>query len=226
MKIIGIDPGTTTGIALCSVVGQRGTAGRFVVEATAEITGMAAVDEIYGDGASSDPKAWRWLEYYNALECLGWVDAHQPDLLVIEDFILQPGKGGVNGGGTYRGGARAGLSPARIGAALGALLEVGGYSGSGGGSGGGGSGATMQVVWQGSSMISRLNKARMDRLGLWVRGSEHKRDAVRHAYVGWQRFGDSGGGGSRRGSEGSGGTVTTAIGARKVRARKVAKRRT
>lgn len=167
MKIIGIDPGTTTGIALCEANVSKGT---FGINEAAEITGVDGLEERYGEGAAADDKAWRWLEYYNALECYGWIDSFRPDLVVIEDFILQPGKQGE-----YRGGARAGLSPARIGAVLGTFIEVA-YEHEG-----------LTLMWQGSSLISRMNKVRMDRLGLWVPASEHKRDAVRHAYVGYGR---------------------------------------
>lgn len=209
MKVIGIDPGKTTGIALCC-----GSAADFVIMQTAEINGVQALEEKYGEAAAADDAAWRWLEYYNALECYAWIDdalsslkGDETLLVVIEDFILQPGKSGE-----YRGGARAGLSPARVGACIGMMLEVGGDQ--------------CSIMWQNSSMISRMGKLRMERLGLWVRGSEHKRDAVRHAYVGWQRSQQQAVARSvavaQSAAKSGGATVKKAVGARKVRASKAA----
>jgi len=153
------------------------------VVATEEITGHESVDALYGEGAHLDVKAgaWRWNEYYNALECVAWMQQYGledggVDLVVIEDFILRPapGRGGASAG-------RAGISPARIGGYIGLMLELGEYGENG-----------LSVVWQTAAMAKPMNKARMEALGLWVVGSEHKRDAVRHCYVAWGRVSTGG----------------------------------
>lgn len=209
MKIIGIDPGTTTGIALCSWFppDSEGRTRGFEIDATAEIDGYATVDEMYGEGAHQDDKAWRWCEYYNALECFGWIEEHRPDILVIEDFILQPGKKGE-----YRGGARAGLSPTRIGGYIGMMIEIA-------------ADFNMSIKWQGSSMIAGLNQQRMKHHGIWVVGSEHKRDAVRHCWVA-SKGGTLGAGGSGRTASVKGtvgGSAQRSSGAKKASPRRVSK---
>ena len=120
------------------------------------------------------------MEYRAALRCFGWVVEQLPDLVVIEDFVLQPGKQGE-----YRGGSRAGLSPARIGAMVHGFIMLDGEAD--GEDPDAGVNLSPGVLWQGPAMIKTMTSARIRAAGLWVVGSQHIRDAACHAYVGYGR---------------------------------------
>lgn len=91
-----------------------------------------------------------------------------PRLWVIEDFYLVPGVGGRG-----MNSKREGISPVRVTTGLLHMLHADCV------------GVSWDVVRQQPSEIAqftgKLGGDRLRRKGLWVVGSEHKRDAVRHA---------------------------------------------
>lgn len=80
-----------------------------------------------------------------------------PEFVVIESFQLR---------GVRLKGASS-LDPVRVGYGLASVLEILGYDG--------------QVRWQVPGKMSVATNERLRMWDLWVVGSEHERDAMRHA---------------------------------------------
>jgi hypothetical protein len=162
MKILGVDPGTTTGVAVWT--DEEGDGGADSVLLMADLTGQ---------WEDTDDRDWRARELNIAEDVFSIALEGEVDVVVIEDFVLRPGGTGV----------RAGLSPVRIGAAISAFLRV--------------ENAVrvtenksvMLVVWQTPAMAKQhMTDTRLKANGLWVRGSAHQRDALRHAITGYKRL--------------------------------------
>lgn len=88
------------------------------------------------------------------------------EILCIEDFILTgPARGGWSSD-------RRGLSPVSVTYALLGILRQSGWQG--------------RVYWQTPAQKEVINNDRLKALGLYVKGSEHIRDALRHMEL-WRR---------------------------------------
>lgn len=136
MRIVCVDPGTTTGVVVCDM--DVGKIGCFEI---------------------SSSESWPRNEekILNRLQtiCKGGV-RDQEKVVVIEDFFLRPGQVSLN---------REVLSPVRIGFAL--FYRVNHY--------------VSRVCWQmPSDAIGLVTDERLRDEGLWVIGSDHCRDAMRH----------------------------------------------
>ena len=99
-----------------------------------------------------------------AAEVLSLAVDRQVDRVVIEDFILLPAsvKGGMNSG-------REGLSSVRVGALVYAFVRD--YW------------PDSEIYWQYPSVMKVIDSDRLKRAGMWVKGSEHARDAAKHLLI-------------------------------------------
>jgi hypothetical protein len=179
MKVVAIDPGTHTGVAWgtwepvvgwCKWKGNEETFGVEQVNCPDEVEGLKRI----------------WAV----------IVREQPDVIVIEDFILLPPDAMKKKGGWSS--ARSGLSPTRIGFGLKVLLSIA--------HGDFGLEWTwlapdgrrylkerVAVVWQMPSMMAGVTEAELRRMGLWktptqIPGSKpgdgpHAMDALRHLLV-------------------------------------------
>jgi len=163
MKVMGIDPGETTGWAVCNITNNGG----HKIKAHGEING----DELLEDGFEIEAPDAKYSQYRaQCLALMQVVNAEQPKVVIIEDFVLRQ----------FTTMKAEGISPARIGAMLAVWLhEIMSHE----------RGLTrLKVKWQTPSQIAVLTKARMDLLGLWIPGHPHACDAVRHCEIyrrGW-----------------------------------------
>lgn len=160
-SIVCVDPGVTTGV-MSVVVGREdltahGPAGAM---AKARRRGLLWVAEVDGNTDTERGDAVvAWLmqrEAHLRLDTNGHVRRHLA--IVIEDFILRE-----------RSQSRDLLAPVRVTSVIEARLEA--------------VGRMAKVVKQQPGQKAVITSDRLKRAGLWYVGSEHVRDAVRHAVV-------------------------------------------
>lgn len=168
MRILGIDPGGTTGVC--------------VIEHLPANAGDAGLELLYWDQLEASGRGGGYVDLMQgelaiAERLAGLVGEWMPDLVMMEDFILRP-----DSRGRVSTTDRSGLSPVRIMS----MFEVWLFS------------VIMEEgVWSGqygralpSECVGMVSDLRLKRLGLWVRGQEHVRSAVRVALVGGMRIRD------------------------------------
>lgn len=139
MIVASLDPGTTSGLVVWE--------GEFKQHMGGEVAaGLRGMYEIHGP-----EKSWsEWLSScHKIVEILMKLNnGDGPDVLLIEDFILEGGKGHSS--------EREGLDPVRITCGVLMLLEVDQWSG--------------QVVYFQPSIASVFHDVRMKKWGLWLQG--------------------------------------------------------
>lgn len=201
MKVVGVDPGTHTGCVVWTdeavttdTAGvlrvRRGPKAQYgqVLEAH-EFTGTKEDFDRWGFsgvgvgvGGAWNAEDWRVRETLCALSVYSVCLEYQPELIVVEDFVLR--------GGQTHNPVRSGLSPDRVQAMLHALLLVD-AAGSGGSGGSGGSAGVLgvgQIMWLSASMAkTTITDERLKYMGLYVKGKPHARDALRHAITGYRK---------------------------------------
>lgn len=163
-NFVAVDPGQHTGWCLCVWSGGHGY----------EIVKLGEFEWKWGSGggggahiAGTDPEqrlvrqVEQWLEEIEKF--CGVRNVAWPRLWVVEDFILRPVVGSTK---------REGLSPVRVTTAL--IACLGSFSG-------GDIAVVRQQPVDIAQFCGRLGNERLKKRGLWVSGSEHVRDAVRHA---------------------------------------------
>ena len=178
MKVVGVDPGTHTGCVVWTDEGRKGPKAQYgqVLESH-EFTGTEEDHARWSLGNVGPYLAsdWRSREVLCAMNVYGLCLEVQPELIVIEDFVLR--------GGRQHSSARAGLSPDRVQAIIHALLLVDA----------GGEAADRvllngQVLWLTASMAkTTITDERLKHMGLWIPGKRHARDALRHAITGYRK---------------------------------------
>lgn len=150
---VAIDPGGVTGMA-CVAQHEDGT---FALLDWVEISSI--------DEGMNELRAARAV----AQKAAGWVAEYGADVVAIEDFIIRLGVTD-----------RSLLSPVR----MTAMIEAFWYEMRGsGGIGWGGSWGGEYVKQQASSAKAVATNERLKRWGLWVKGKQHARDAIRHCVV-------------------------------------------
>jgi hypothetical protein len=170
MKVVAIDPGTHTGIAWGEY--RRNAEGRGIV--------ASWVKHKFGVEQVNCPD-----EVEGLLRIWMVLDREEPDVLIIEDFVLLPPDAMKKKGGWSS--ARSGLSPTRLAFGLKLLLYLKGVDEEIGWASG------VKVVWQMPSMMGGVTEAELRRMGLWktptqIPGSKpgdgpHAMDALRHLLV-------------------------------------------
>lgn len=160
--LMALDPGTTTGMLFGTF--KVGKKNRDTVEEVFARSEWTVVEVPCGDeieGAAEIATQWGTMERK-------WGrggPAPENRYIVYEDFILRPGK--------QHSSVRSGLSPVRVTAALMGMLHH----------------KNLQwVPQQPADAKSRWDGQRLRKKGLWVVGSEHKRDAMRHGALFFTRL--------------------------------------
>lgn len=173
MLVMGIDPGVTTGWAIldCGQDGEVGLSSCVVVECGqlngAELLKAGMADEVPEGGMYREDRAV-------AMALYRLIDAYQPDAVYVEDFVLRPSGIGSSG--------RDGVSPLRIICFLECWLFDIGF-------------ADDDVVDYDPGLAYNtpadakkvITDQRLRAAGLWVRGQQHARDAIRHAALGYRK---------------------------------------
>lgn len=139
VRLVSVDPGTHTGLVVCTV-----SANSLVVEESVEFVGRGVTGEARVVGQVGEVLR-RWV----------------PDAVLIEDFVLRLPAGSSK---------REGLSACRIGFGVYLGCEPLGFT----------------VEWTQPSALSVLTNQRLRTMGLWIKGSEHVRDALKHVVL-WKR---------------------------------------
>lgn len=154
-----VDPGSTTGLGWGVFNLRAASSFAAVREANMELHEVVygTEEQFYeNEGLIAEHCAQQWLELQ-----VQWTLDYVPipnQYLVIEDFILRLPAGS---------GKRSGISPARItGMIMGMLYQH-----------------TVTYRLQQPSEAKAIDNQKLRKEDLWVVGSEHKRDIVRHAVV-------------------------------------------
>ena len=204
--VLAVDPGSTTGVALCeketgtwrateipgkgaylrgegrSIDGVQTDGALMYLDEMAMaqevcVWASTAIDEVITEilGTDIDPAVFGPVgEYGGGLgsRVQRWRegDLTEGDLVVIEDFLLRPPKSGQRGANVGSR-DRSGLSAPRVSLSLVTWLDVLDWNGANG------VGLKLQSAANAKHVI---NDQRLRSAGLWVRGSEHARDALRH----------------------------------------------
>lgn len=154
LAIMGVDPGTTTGVALAIVERPRKVAGVITPKSVWKALSAADVESYDVTGVPSR-QAWELMGQYRE-----WREPYRFNEIVFEDFVLMPGHGGDT---------RSLLDPVRVMEGC----ETLSYSAAGL--------RWAHIILQMPSAKQFATNDRLRRHGLWVRGSsEHRRDACRH----------------------------------------------
>jgi hypothetical protein len=181
MIIMGIDPGETTGWAVLED-GRVGGGG--LAALSLEDYGQLNGGELLAGGMHLDGLGEGGLYDADRAICMSLailINEYEPDIVCVEDFILRPSGIGST--------ARSGLSPLRIIA----MMEMWRFE-----IGfnfdalphGGDDGMTWSPRWyyqQPSDAKGVVTDARLRAAGLWVKGQQHARDAIRHACLGFRK---------------------------------------
>lgn len=161
MRVMGIDPGGTTGWA---IIGDDN--GEPELEDSGQVNGEDIVDQ----GLDMNVGGMYEFDRAQCLALMAIVMEWRPDLIAVEDFILRP-TGNAQ---------RAGLTPIRLIAMLEVWLfevmpETEDWW-------------EPDLVYQTASLAkTTITDDRLKRAGWWVKGMPHARDAVRHAALGYRR---------------------------------------
>lgn len=152
--IFTMDPGTTTGVGYT----EHGVKGYMKPKFAFEGAGWTTQEVICKDelgGAAEIASLWLWLvDHWTKL------GIHPSRMyFVYEDFILRPGP---------HSSARTGLSPVRVTAHVQGILIAS---------------KVHYFPQQPGDAKSRWTNERLRRVGLYSTGSEHRRDATRHALL-------------------------------------------
>jgi hypothetical protein len=154
LAIIGVDPGTTTGVALVVVERPRMVAGVATPKSVWKALSVADVESYDVTGAPA-LQGWEIMTTYRE-----WREPYRYNAIVFEDFMLTPGHGSDT---------RSLLDPVRVTWACEALCRT--RAGL----------RWATIIMQPPSAKQFANNDRLRRHGLWVKGSsEHRRDAIRH----------------------------------------------
>jgi hypothetical protein len=154
IAIMGVDPGTTTGVALAILERPRRVAGVVTPRSVWKALSVADV-ESYDVAGIPSRQAWDIMEQYHE-----WREPYRYNVLVFEDFVLMAGHGSDT---------RSLLDPVRVTWGCEALS----YTRAGL------RWATIEYRMPSAKQFATNDRLR--RHGLWVRGSsEHRRDAARH----------------------------------------------
>jgi hypothetical protein len=159
LAIMAVDPGTVSGVACAAIERPRRVAG---VITPRSVWAALSAAEIESYEVSGLPGVQGWEIMTNLRE---WRSPYRYNAMVFEEFVLQPGHGSDS---------RSLLDPVRVISACDALAYMDGQM------------RWAQFSFQLPSAKGFATNDRLRRHGLWVRGSEHRRDAVRHicAYYG------------------------------------------
>jgi hypothetical protein len=149
LRVLGIDPGTHTGVCLV----EKDSDGDLHLVFSCELEGRGLLGEISV-----------------GIKIASIIEDLLPDIVVIEDFILVP-----NVGTRGFSSKREGLSPVRVTAALLSALLVGGWSQE----------AIEKIVHMQSPSSAKgvITDERLRSAGMWIKGSDHIRDSIRHAML-------------------------------------------
>lgn len=160
--ILAVDPGETTGWCLAEVHSGKPLEVLSVGQLNGAELLQEGMDLLYPDSQFAQERAV-------ALALMQIVSEHQVEVLVVEDFVLRQ----------FTTMDRAGIGPAQIAA----MLEVWVYEIIASAEAHeAGVGAEVQMVLQDVASAKRVvTDERLKALGLWVRGLQHARDAIRHA---------------------------------------------
>lgn len=157
--LFAVDPGTTTGVATAAVT-LRGSTKEIFERDPLETYEVKCSDPRSPQPQTSELAGAAQMAQMFRDACHDWTAEDIPatrHFLIIEDFNLRGKPGSLD---------RTGLSPVRVTSALLGMLY----------------GFPKAVVFQQPEQAkSRWTTPRMKNSGLWVVGSEHKRDATRHA---------------------------------------------
>lgn len=153
MRVMGIDPGETTGWAVCDVIDT----GVVVLS-----YGQINCEDLLTSGFTIDQPHSKYVRYRAvALALMQIVAAEAVEVCVIEDFTLRQ----------MTTTKAEGISPVRIGAMLEVWLNDIMPT----------EHPDIRVAWQTPSQAKTVvNDKRMKALGLWIPGNPHACDAVRH----------------------------------------------
>ena len=180
IRVFAIDPGETSGWAVVRArVGDGGVGVRVESWGADEVRmGVAGIEEWGGgvDGFWREKASRSSGVTAQAMILLGLIERFDPDVLVLEDFILDVGRAS---------GKRGLLSPVQVIA----MLEMGIVW----------RGLEMVVVRQSpSDAKTAIPDRRLKSAGMWSVGSAHARDATRHALLYLRRSSNRGLGTARR----------------------------
>jgi hypothetical protein len=153
IAIMAVDPGTTTGVALAVVERPRKIAG--VVQPRSVWAALSAgTIESYEVTGLPPLQAWELMKQYQE-----WREPYRYNEIVFEDFVLTPGHGSDT---------RSLFDPMRVIEGCEALSYTrDGFR-------------WAHIIRQMPSAKAFATNDRLRRHKLWQRGSEHRRDAVRH----------------------------------------------
>jgi len=161
MRIMGIDPGGTTGVAIIE---------RFVWGRGVDGCGVVLLEQIEGGFEGQNAQGWHRKEQEVGVRVAELVQEYQPEVVVIEDFILGWGSGKT---GTAK---RGGLAAVRVTSVVATWLytvlpEDTDWAG-------------CRVVFSSPSVKRGTGigwDAKLRDAGLWVKGQRHAMDALIHA---------------------------------------------
>lgn len=167
MLVMGIDPGVTTGWAMLEGEGA-GLSALTIVEC-GQLNGKELLS---GVGFAADvPEGGMYREDRAvAMALYRLIDAYEPDAVYVEDFVLRPTGIGSSG--------RDGVSPLRIICFLECWLFDIGVDERG----------EFNYAYNTPADAKKvITDQRLKAGGLWVRGQQHARDAIRHAALGYRK---------------------------------------